>query len=163
MELEVAAPTGATPAVDDLAFEGPGLTIIGGSGFILRWLTAPADPVVIGFSDFKDDGARSVYAYDFSADDVRDPSQTSQSPNGNVISNPSQSAAFDFDAGSFGDASSIFLGVGGAPISSVWVRTNSFLTSWTQIEFAAVPEPPTFALFVFGILGAFCYGCKRRR
>lgn len=163
MELEVASPTGGTTAVDDLAFEGPGLTIIGGSGFILRWLTAPADPVVFGFSDYKDDGARSVYAYDFSADYVRDPLQTSQSASGKVIANPSQLAAIETAEGALDNESSIFLSVGGAPISSVWVRTNRFLTSWTQVEFTAVPEPPTFTLFTFGTLGVFWYGCKRRR
>ena len=171
MELEVAAPTGGNTAVDDLSFEGPGLTVIGGSGFILRWAT-PVEQVRIGFGDFKDNGDRTVRAYDILVDYVRDPTQTSQSANGLVTSNPPAASAIDLATGTVTAGSSLDLIVGGlgiAPISSVFVQTNFFLTSWLDIEFtptsapppSAVPLPATAWLFLSAMAGLF--GMRRFR
>ena len=146
MELEVAAPTGGTGAVDDLAVEGPGLTIITGGGFILRWLDLPVSDVRIRSSDFKDRGERTVHGFDFLADYVRDPTQTSQSANGNVINTPDPASAVDSATGTVLPGQDLDLVVAGAALSSVWVDTNRFLTSWTEVEFTVVPEPSTAAL-----------------
>ncbi len=160
-ELEVAAPTGGTAAVDDLALEGPGLTIIGGAGFILRWPATPVTEVRIRFSDFKDDGERSVHAFDFLADYVRDPSQTSQSQNGNAVGFPDTSQAVDSATGTVLAGQDLDLVVGGTPFSSIWVVTNRFLTSWTEVEFTPVPEPSTAALVAAGV--AVLARSRRRR
>ncbi|MDZ7751718.1 MAG: VPLPA-CTERM sorting domain-containing protein [Gammaproteobacteria bacterium] len=170
LELEVAAPTGGTVAVDDLSLEGPGLTVIGGSGFILRWVN-PVEQVRIGFSDHKDNDDRTVRAYDVPVDYLRDPSQTSQSVNGNVIQNPT-ATAIDLAMGTVTSGSNLDLVVGGpgvAPISSVFVQTNKFLTSWLDVEFtpalidppSAVPLPASAWLFLSGMCGLF--GLSHRR
>ncbi len=151
MELEVAAPTGGTAAVDDMAFEGPGLTVIGGSGFILRWLDDPVQSVRIRFGDLKDDGERTVHAYDFLADYVRSTTDFSQSVNGNVIQFPT--GEFDSATGVVPTGNSgqfLDLTVGGAPTSAVHAITNRFLTSLLEVEF--VPEPSPWLLLVMGAL-----------
>lgn len=170
MQLEVAAPTGGTVAVDDLSLEGPGLTVIGGAGFILRW-DQPVAQVRIGFSDFKDNNDRTLRAYDALVDYVRDPNQTSQSANGNVIQTPT-APTIDLAMGTVIAGSNLDLVVGGpgvAPISSVFVQTHAFLTSWLDVEFTPavidppppVPLPAAVWLFLSALGGLF--GLSRRR
>ena len=57
MEIEFGAVDGGTSAVDSMVFEGPALTVITGSGFIVRFNT-PVDEVRVRFSSFKDDENR---------------------------------------------------------------------------------------------------------
>ncbi|CAA0104647.1 Uncharacterised protein [Halioglobus japonicus] len=159
-EIEFAAPTGGTVAVDDLAFEGPGLTVIGGSGFIIRF-DSPVDSVRVRFGNAKDDDARQLRVFDFAADYTRGPAPGSQSVNGNVVAHPL--GEFDniegivptgLDNTGMDPTQYLDLELTG-DIHALHANTNKFLTSVLQIEFEAggpttVPLPASLWLFLAG-------------
>ena len=77
-------------------FEGPGLTGLGGGGFILRFDTNVTDVRIrMGGTN----GNRALFAYDFQIQYERDASQISTHPLGLVTLNPSSVDAIDGDAG----------------------------------------------------------------
>jgi hypothetical protein len=165
IELEVAAITGGTTAVDDFSIEGPGLTIIGGSGFILRFLNNDVQQVRVRFGDFKDGGGRSLYAFDPQIDYTRSTTNFSQSANGNVtgFTEPVGSALNSVSGTVPVD---LIVSDSLGRISSIWGDTNFFLTSLEEIEVVSssstpIPEPGTFILLLIGIGGVSGYGYFR--
>ncbi len=155
--LEVALHTGATPAQDDFSIEGPGITIIGGAGFILRFNNDMKD-VRVRFGNHKDNGLRTLYAFDPQIDFTRSATNFSQNTNGNATGftlplspNIAQLSGTVTPAGPLDLTASD----PGGRISSVWADTNFFLTSLEEIEFdvapASVPEPATLTLLGAGL------------
>lgn len=168
MEIEFGAPTGGTVAVDDLALEGPGLTVITGLGFILRFDT-PVDQVRIRFGNFKDNDNRFIEAFDFAADYTRDPNTTTQSANGNVTAFPDLGLAIDAVTGIVPAGAPGFLDLvvsGTDNISSILVRSNRFLWTVEEIEVEtslnAVPVPAALPLLLSAV-GALVITARRRR
>ena len=176
--VEFAAMTGGTPAVDDMVFEGPGITGITGGGFILRFDTLASD-VRVRFGNFKDDDVRSLSAFAGTVDYARSTTDFSQSADGTALSVvfpdvPLVSATGTLPAGNdpTGDVGFLDLSVSDpSGISSVFADTNRFLWSLLEIEVtfldtsqgggsSSVPEPGALALFGVGLLGL---GFMRRR
>ncbi len=161
VEFEIASEDLNAIFVDDFGFEGNGLTIIGGGGFILRF-DRPASFVRMIFGDFKDDGLRNLYAYDTSVDYVRSATDFSQHPDGTVISNPTTANAIDSASGviPLGNVGfELDLVVSGGNINSVWANTINVFDTLVAIEFeleplaSPVPAPASIWLFLAGALG----------
>lgn len=124
-----------------LSFEGPGTTVIGGAGFILRFDSAVSF-VRVRFGNFKDDDDREIFAYDHTVDYVRDIS-------GVAINVPEftdteiDSAFGTVPPGPFPPAfppASLDLTVNGN-ILGLYAHTFNFLTSLEEIEFTTAPPP----------------------
>jgi len=148
--LEVASYTGTTSAVDDFTIEGPGLTVIGGAGFILRF-DSGVSSVDIQFGNYKDNFGRAVYAFDSQIDYLRGPAPGSQHPEDNFAGwTENLSSNIDFAVGEETSSGPLTLSVSdaGGNIESIYANTQKFLTSLEAIdvEFATVPEP--FSLFL---------------
>lgn len=153
--LEVAAHTGGTSAVDDFTIEGPGLTVIGGAGFILRFDSAVSE-VTIRFGNYKDDFNRALYAFGSAIDYTRGPAPGSQHYQGNFNGwTEPLSSAVDLATGTVTSSGPLELTVsdpGG--ILSVYANTQKFLTSWEAIDVtvaSSVPEPSSFLLLLLGL------------
>lgn len=170
MDFEFAAPTGGGTAVDDAAFEGPGLTVIGGSGFILRFGTAVSE-VRLRVNNFKDDFNRSLAAFDFAADYVRSTTNFSQSANGNVTANPDAGLAIDFVTATLPSGNSDFLDLivsGASNIFAIQARSDKFLWNVTEIEVTTssvnpIPVPAALPLFLSGLLGLGIMARRRKK
>ena len=124
-----------------LQFEGPGTTVIGGAGFILRF-DSPVSFVRVRFGNFKDDGNRQIFAYDHTVDYVRD-------INGVAINSPEfTDTEIDFSLGTVPPGplppafppGSLDLTVNGN-ILGLYAHTFNFLTSLEEIEFTTAPPP----------------------
>ena len=155
--LEVAAHTGGTSAVDDFTIEGPGLTVIGGAGFILRFDSAVSD-VTIRFGNYKDNFNRALYGFGSAIDYTRGPAPGSQHYQGNFTGwTDPLSAAVDLATGTVTNSGPLELTVSDSGgILSIYANTQKFLTSWEAIDvtFAPdVPEPSGLLLLLIGLSG----------
>ncbi|NKB22690.1 MAG: hypothetical protein GKS01_19550 [Alphaproteobacteria bacterium] len=164
--VEFGATDGGTSAVDHMQFEGPaatgGLVVISGFGAIIRFDTAVSN-VRVQFSNHKDDGVRTVYAFDQDVDFTRSTTAFNQHSQGNPLGIPDTNLAIDMATGTLpsGSTGLMDLTVSGS-ISALWLDTNFFLTSLREIEFdtAQASEPGSIAIFGLAVFGL---GVARRQ